>query len=232
MTVQTSAVTPVGVGGQNCGDPGPVTAGAAREKLPHFMEGGPTCRRCHSGISRRGPTGPMPLYCSAGCRRAWDLAHRRERHALTCERCARSFRSAARGQRFCSNACATSARARLKFERRACATCARRFTPKRRRQLCCSPRCGTIRGRRTQLDRAGHREQRPTCPHCRATFTPKYPRYATYCSRACAFAARRGKPSRARAGIPSSAREVATEAGLVPPVSVVATDEARGGAAA
>lgn len=145
------------------------------------------CRRCGADVVRRGRRGPFPLYCSTECRRAGDHEHRHERHELTCQRCRRPFRASDRGRRYCSDACARSARRTLGVRR--CAICHAPFRPSRRAAACCSARCRSIKAGRTLRARAGQPITR-TCGHCRAEFTPKERRRLTYCSRACAFAGR------------------------------------------
>jgi hypothetical protein len=140
-----------------------------------------TCAQCAAPLTPRPPgrRGRRARFCSRVCRdQASGDRDRVRRHARLRHRCATCHAWTLRRD-FCSRACRAAASR--------CA-CGARITPT-------STRCRACEDAR----------RRPTarpCHHCGVVFRPKKAKYATFCSRACAFAdmhARRLTPDQRRA---------------------------------
>ena len=74
----------------------------------------PSCPVCSAPVSRRGRTGPIPLYCSAACKAAAHRASVQRRRLASlvgqrCEWCSTQL-PAVRRRRFCSSTCAAALR--------------------------------------------------------------------------------------------------------------------------
>lgn len=142
-------------------------------------------------------------YCSARChdegRRTW--------HIRQCANCGQTFMPTHRkDQPFCSLDCGFAAggkRGRKRTgwdEPKSCAQCGDTFTPTRQNQQFCSHRCGAL-FRHAQDLATGKRTERPelTCQHCGELFrvfhsaVKRRPAPPAFCSKPCAYAARRGQ---------------------------------------
>lgn len=140
------------------------------------------CRWCGGDIPpptrRRGR--PATKYCSAACRKAM------RKPTGSCVRCGDS---ALGGRSYCSDECRWPRRITTPV---ACRRCGKKFIRSSRWNACCSPECAKKAPR-------GNKAREYRCLYCEKTFRRKrYPGGSVscgvkYCSRECAFRARREK---------------------------------------
>ena len=179
----------------HCGGPRPPSLGTKPRKFC-------SQRCCHEATRLRNrPPKPRPAACrfcgcslpppvrAAGRSRATCDACRRLRWrgrpiACVCQGCGKSFHSLGRGKSFCSAAC------RGKMKQADCPCCGQRFTKKTRRQTYCSVKCSSRHVKRKP-------PKQRVCLCCGIQFTRtrrpsgSYTAQKKYCSRECAFWARR-----------------------------------------
>ena len=145
------------------------------------------CRRCgvtFGSVPWR--KGPLPWYCSNECRdRSGDQEN-------CCERCGSSFRGFA-GKKFCSRRCRWPSQLSDPAE---CVACGLSFLRTRHNSKCCSPACLDAKRKRDAAaagKRSRQRARSCQCLCCGKPFRKKNTgrNAGKYCSRDCAFEARR-----------------------------------------
>ena len=146
-------------------------------------EGGKSeCAQCGVAFAVRAIGRPQK-YCSAACRNARKQSQRKRPpvRQRKCERCGDSFRSRYRRQ-FCSGACRWPNR---KGTTAICVSCGKEFIKRESDIKCCSPKCRQARQRA--------KRKIATCLCCQKPFHWRRMgrRSGKYCSRECAFEARR-----------------------------------------
>lgn len=135
--------------------------------------------------------GNVRLYCSPECKRRVAAARERARCVRACVRCGATFRGSA-GKQFCSDSCRWPERPPIQ-----CVACGVEIKSPQLGQRCCSKACvGKLTAERNKA-----RGKRFTCLNCNRLYHPKNRSRCSfkYCSRDCAFEARRlKKPCAAR----------------------------------
>lgn len=140
------------------------------------------CGGCGKTVVQKS-RGPTVQFCSSACRGS------RVGGARICRGCGNEFRFIGPKQ-FCSDECRWPSRHPVK-----CKACGREFVRKRSKQVCCSWHCcGTLAGKRSE-----GRTKKYICLNCGVEFQKKKYKDGSrscqkkYCSRDCAFEARRLK---------------------------------------
>lgn len=172
--------------------------GRVRRRCPACVPGGSStksdpvaCKVCGTTVAQNPGRGRRLCYCSQTCR----IAGRREgecRRVRACKRCGKEFKSGGNKQ-FCSVRCRWPFR---KGEKASCCRCAAVFAKRIRSQRFCSFECNVadastnLRGALKDKCAAKYK-----CLNCGCEFQKKtWSRNAgKYCSRGCAFEARRLK---------------------------------------
>jgi hypothetical protein len=148
------------------------------------------CVTCGAGVPQDSrASGRSRRYCSEACRRA---AKRKKRvHDRTCCGCGASFVGLINSM-FCSEKCHYPSR----FAEKACKCCGKNFIPGRSRSLFCSRPCAEkaiseAQGKRAEASK--RRAKRRQCLCCQKPFRKRTSgrNAGKYCSRECAFEARR-----------------------------------------
>lgn len=145
------------------------------------VAGRSSCADCGSPIEQPRGKGRKRVVC-----RQCKSTRKRSTHAAFCESCGRPFLSSSVSAKFCSVGC----RWQNRVSDVNCAGCGELFRQQRPGQTCCSRMCGNAVGQRRR--RAKTRKY-CRCLHCGVPFVKRY-RIRTankYCSRQCAFDAKR-----------------------------------------
>lgn len=141
------------------------------------------CRICGEQIVQSSGPGKTRLICSPKCRS--EAKKRKPTRQSKCQRCAVSFEST--GRRFCSQECRSAAATKPPDAN--CDHCGKPFKKKKARQRFCSEQC--------RLASPAIPARKYVCLNCEKPFTRKrFPSgnvscQKKYCSRDCAFEARR-----------------------------------------
>jgi HNH endonuclease len=157
------------------------------------------CKSCGGLVQQTAGKGRAQLYCSKSCRRSRDRK-RDSNRLVRCQRCGETF-AGYKGKRFCSSRCRRDPSV---ADDRRCLNCKSLFRPKKKTQTFCSRAC-----------RHEHEPMRFKCLNCERPFRKKkfksgsYSCATKYCSRECAFEARRLKKKCARRSF-DIARSLAT----------------------
>jgi len=149
------------------------------------------CKSCGANVQQEAGRGRRLKYCSDKCRRAEDNRTNGS-HGCVCDTCGKQFLGTKK-RRFCSERC------RWPFrwgDRGECQHCGAEFAKKKKSQRFCCFECNTADAAKTPR---GPAAEVHTCMNCAEPFQRKrYPSGGVscgtkYCSRDCAFEARRLK---------------------------------------
>lgn len=143
------------------------------------LAGSPHCADCGCSITQPPGKGRKRAVC-AECK----AARKRRAMSVICISCGKPFSSSTRNAMFCSAGCRWRRRPAVVK----CAACEKPFQQKHSMQKCCSRECGVVSGARSRIPiRRGFQ-----CQHCGVPFHRRPYRTANkYCSRECAFGAKR-----------------------------------------
>ncbi len=149
------------------------------------------CKSCGVTVQQEAGSGRRLKYCSDKCRRAEDNRASGS-HDCVCGTCGKQFRGY-KNKRFCSERCRWPFR---RGDRGECQHCGAEFAKKKKSQRFCCFECNTADAAKTPR---GPAAEVYTCMNCAEPFQRK--RYSSgsiscgtkYCSRDCAFKARRLK---------------------------------------
>lgn len=150
-----------------------------------------TCQSCGKPAQQSPGKGRVRRYCSGQCKNAAKAASKK-RHKRTCERCGCGFTGHA-VQRFCSSRCRWPEQL---SDPVCCSVCNKTFARSKRGQKCCSPQCRAAAKERHHAalgQRSAKRAKTHQCLCCSAPFRKRTTgrNAGKYCSRECAFEARR-----------------------------------------
>ena len=142
--------------------------------------------------------GNVRLYCSEKCSKEAESARNSSCRLRECVRCGRVF-SGSKTKMFCSQSCRWPKRLSTPVK---CKQCGLNFVRKSHKDILCSDECKkAIRKKNAEAttQRNIARGKRCACLNCGIVYHPKSPERFKYCSRDCAFEARRlKKPCAAR----------------------------------
>lgn len=147
------------------------------------------CARCGQPI-KHGPDRPgrHAKYCSDQCRRAAGHSSLSDKACRVCGSLL-TVTQARNALGVCSRQCMLRS---MKHARtKACAICGDQFEAKYSGQACCSSVCANAHAGKTRAAQAILPTIVAACKHCGKRYTPKAANRLDYCSRECAYAAKR-----------------------------------------